>query len=305
MSDDEEPQRPNAAREPGRPLPRLWKSEPESAPEEPAPDAGGAAKKPRDDAQSPRSKLTRESKSSGGPTNSAKGRASSDGKEGPEKKRVLIEETPSLDTYEARRRARLLVGGLSATSAVLFVWAAYRAFFYDPNPIDLSANGQSMAQSAPEPRLSLDQEARFMFTQAQDLAKEHRTDRAIATLGRVVKVYKGTPTASAAQAALDRSEKNLPLFPDRPIVVAEAGKTEPAPSPPDPPAVVAATPGQPQAAQGEAALVLPANPSESVAVAPSVPARAGRAGRQSISGRSPRDSRPISTPASTSRAGRW
>ncbi len=64
-----------------------------------------------------------------------------------------------------------------------------------------------------------------MFTRAKELAKNGHDDQAIAMLNTVVKVYKETPTAGEAQAALDRAEKSLPLFSTGPIVVAEAGKT--------------------------------------------------------------------------------
>ena len=89
-------------------------------------------------------------------------------------------------------------------------------------------------------------------------------------LNTIVKVYKETPTANEAKAALARSEKNLPLFATSPIVIAEAEKPAPPPSSPPPKAVVNATPSEGHAGDGQAALVLPANPSEAVVVPPSV-----------------------------------
>ena len=99
-------------------------------------------------------------------------------------------------------------------------------------------------------------------------------------LNTVVKVYKETPTANEAKAALDRSEKNLPLFATGPIVVAEAekagsGTAKPATAR----AVVDATPSEGPAGNGQAALVLPANPSEAVVVPPSVRNRRRRRAR--------------------------
>jgi formylglycine-generating enzyme required for sulfatase activity len=110
-----------------------------------------------------------------------------------------------------------------------------------------------------------------MFNRAREDAKNGRNDRAIEMLKRVIKVYKGTPTAADAQVALDRPKQNLPLFSDRPTVLAEPEKAEPAPSPP--PAVVNAVPEQPRAAQGEAALVLPSNPSEAIVAPPAARSR--------------------------------
>jgi formylglycine-generating enzyme required for sulfatase activity len=280
MADPEEPERSNAPGKPARPLPRLWKSEPESTPERPKL-ASGDGNKSKKNAESPSSKSSAGSKSASGTTKSPKGQGLSDGDTGSNKK-ILIEETPALDTYDSRRRARLLVGGLSATTAVLVVWIAYRTFLYDPGPNPVLTDDSGKMTEAPEPRQSLDQEARFMFNRAQDLAKENRTEQAISTLTRLVKVYKGTPAAGAAQAALDRSKKNLPLFPDRPIVVAEALEPKPQAKPEEPPPVVATAPDPPQGTQGNAELVLPANPSESVTVSPSVPARGGAPGKPII-----------------------
>jgi len=203
-----------------------------------------------------------------GKSKAAKQKAASDGKE-KEGKKVLIEETPTLDTYESRRRARFLIAGLTASCVFLVSFITYRTFFYDPSPLDVPAGDGTLTLGAPEPHPSLDQEARFMFYRAYGLAKDRKTDQAIAMLKVVVKVYKGTPTASQAQAALDRPGQNLPLFSDSPVVVAEPKKAEPAPVSAPPPAVVDVTPNQPQTTKGQVALVLPPNPAESLVSPPS------------------------------------
>jgi formylglycine-generating enzyme required for sulfatase activity len=112
-----------------------------------------------------------------------------------------------------------------------------------------------------------------MIERAKDFAKKRQTDQALAMLARVIKVYKETQAAKDAQAAIDRAAKNLPLFSDGPVVVAQAEERTPDPAPP--PAVVAATPEQPQTGKGKAALILPANPSEAVVVPPTAPATDG------------------------------
>ena len=58
--------------------------------------------------------------------------------EGAEKK-VLIEETPALDTYEARQRARLVLGGLVAACFLIFFWIVYSVFLSDSNPVEMAA----------------------------------------------------------------------------------------------------------------------------------------------------------------------
>jgi len=252
-------------------LPRLWKSEPESTEEEST--STKKARKEGDDESSQSSAKSR-APASKGKTKSAKGQGSSPAG-GKAEKKVLIEDTPALDTYESRRRARLIMGGLVSGWAFLVVWIVYRAFLYDPVPIDMTASGDPAAsQSGPETRLSLDHEARFMYNRAQEFAKGGRTEQALAMLNRVIKVYKGTPTAKDSQAALDRAGRKLPLFSDRPVVVAESEEPQPQADPAPPPAVVVATPPQPQPAQGQATLVLPANPSEGLVAPPSAPAGA-------------------------------
>ena len=87
-------------------------------------------------------------------------------------------------------------------------------------------------------------------------------------LKRVVKVYKGTPGARESKAALDRAGKNLPLFSDQPLVVAQAEAPKAADQPAPPPAVVNASPGQPQAGAGAGRPDLAGQPRRSRSVAP-------------------------------------
>lgn len=269
--EDEEPQEPKSTPKTAQPMPRLWKSEPE-----PTEEAAPPAKTSTTASETESSEKSSDSKASTAKATlkatKAKGTPATD--ENGEKK-VLIEETPVFDTYETRRRARLIMGALAVACVLLFGWSIYRAFLYDPVGFDMTSSAVPTAsQSSPEPRTTLAQEAHFMLVRAQDLATTNRTDQAVAMLNSVVKVYKGTPAAGEAKAALDRAGKHLPLFSDRPLVLAQNEEPKPPPSPAPPPAVVdASPPAQPQAVQGQAALVLPANSSEVVvAPPPSAPA---------------------------------
>ena len=84
-----------------------------------------------------------------------------------------------------------------------------------------------------------------MFNRAKELADDKKPGHcAIAMLNTIVKVYKETPTANEAKAALARSEKNLPLFrhhPDRHCRKPRSLALPPSFLPP-PKAVVNATP---------------------------------------------------------------
>jgi len=268
----EDPESPKAASEPVKPLPRLWKTEPDSSDEDGlgSPDGDATRKASSKTGGDAHAKSSSKSSAPAVKPKKPKGKEVPVGEDKSDKK-VLLEETPTLDTYETRRRARFLMGGLAAACILLVGWICYRTFLYDPSPVNVSVDDALTAvQGAPEPKLSKDGEARFMFKRAQELAKNGQPDQAIGMLKKVVKVYKETPTASDAEAALHRSEKNLPLFATGPIVVAEAGKAPPEPAAPPPAAVVEAKPNEPQATKGQAVLVLPPNAAEAVVVPPSV-----------------------------------
>jgi formylglycine-generating enzyme required for sulfatase activity len=262
---EQEPRKPTA--KPLNPLPRLWKSGSDS-PDGEAGSSGADRIGDKSQKDAAEAASTASSKPSKRKSKSTKEKLATDGTAKGEKK-VLLEETPAFDTYETRRRARLLIGGLSAVCAGLVGWIVYRTFIYDPSPIDNSSDDMALATSVPERSQSLEQEARFLFNRAHESAKLGRTDQAISILNRVVKVYKGTPTAEDAKVALERPKQNLPLFTDRPVVVAEPKAAAPPPAPAAPPAVVDVSPDRSAASQGEAVLVLPANPAEAAVVPPS------------------------------------
>jgi formylglycine-generating enzyme len=164
----------------------------------------------------------------------------------------------------------MIMGALIAICVLLPCWITYRVFLYDPSPIEVTDDYGAAAKSSPEIRPNLDQEAQFMYNQAHQQAEHGHPEQAVALLTKLVKVYKGTQTAAAAKTALDHPKHNLPLFIDTPAVLAEPEPSEPTPpSPPPPPtAVVTAEPVQPQPAQGNATLILPANPSEMIVAPP-------------------------------------
>jgi formylglycine-generating enzyme required for sulfatase activity len=275
MSESEEPKRPKPSRKAEEPLPRHWKvgESPDSAPGQLASEEAGKKAPTGADAAPPKSpsKAKRAAQS--------KKQAARDwfDSRAPGGKKVLVEETPKLDTYESRQRARLMVGGLSIVSVVALVWTMYRTFLYDPMPSNVPVDDSPVSQGTPEARLDRDQEARFLFGRAHESAKQGRAEEAIAMLTKVVTVYRGTPTAADAQEALDRPKKNLPLFTDSPAVVADAPKDEARPEPPEPTAVVKAEPARPKVAQGEVRLVLPSNPAEAVVAPPGLRDRASAA----------------------------
>ena len=166
--------------------------------------------------------------------------------EGAEKK-VLIEETPALDTYEARQRARLVLGGLVAACFLIFFWIVYSVFLSNSNPVEMAAEDSGATFGPAQPKRDVDGEAHAMLNRAQDSAKAGNTKEAVKLLENVAKVYKGTKTAALAKEALDRPKQGLPLFLDRPTVKAET-PAQPAPEPaPRLPRWSSSSPSQPRA----------------------------------------------------------
>jgi sulfatase modifying factor 1 len=268
MSETEEAESPKPGRKPVKPLPRLWKTEPESDEDaEPSDGSSRDSKKARNADEKSAAKSSGSDKPAKAQSKSAKSKATA-AKADPAEKKVLKEDTPTLDTYESRQRARMIMGTLGTLCVFLSVWIFYRAFLYDPSPMEVTIEDPTIAPAGPEPGLLPEQEARYMLGKAREFAKNGRADLAVAKLNDVVQKYKGTRTAAEAKAALDRSDKDLPLFPDRPVVEADAPPKEAPPKPAPPPAVVAVAPDQPRSGEDQAKLVLPANPSEAVVIPP-------------------------------------
>ncbi len=281
MSDTDDPKPPRTTGAAGQPLPRLWKTEPETPPDEfevlpettstlksekkvepPPPPAAAPVARASSGAPRPRKEKHKEKP--------APAVAADDDKK---PKKVLKEDTPALDTIESRQRVRLIVMGLVVFCVLMTGWSVYHIFLANPNPIDVSSGSDgAVAQKSPEAQTNPEREARFMLNLARDRAKEGHTEQAIAMLKKVTTVYKGTPSAVESKAALARSTNNLELFPEHPIVVPQVKPTAPAPAPTPapPPTVIAAnpTPAPPPTGPRMTTVVLPANPPETI-VAPS------------------------------------
>ena len=275
MSETLEPEKPEKIPSiPLAPLPRLWKTEPEDPEDPEETDQDRPLKKiakTEADATAPKKaskgKLTftkpKTDSKSAKPKSKSKSTVEGDAKD----KKVLVEETPAFDTYQARQRARVILGSLLAFCILLGCWIFYRVLFHDPTDPSLYAEEPAVTQALPEARpSSLDGEALYMFNRAKEYAKQNRTDQAIGMLKRVVASYKGTTAAAEARVALERPKQGLPLFPEGPAVVALRGPIA-APPGATPPAVnPASPPASPGSAQGPLALAPnqpPAQPSPS------------------------------------------
>lgn len=248
---------------PGRPLPRMWKSEDD---EPPPPRAAAPAPPKPSDAPPPPPPRRRTADDSGTTRKTGlKPRPADDGE-----KKVLVEDTPVLDTYETRQRVRLATGALFAFVIGLGCYILYNTFLYDPFPMGPLPpdDGYVVEAGPPPPKADVEGEARAMFSRARDAAENGRTDEAIALLGQLVKAYKNTRTAAEAKEALERPSRNLPLFLDGPTVAAAPPQPEPPARPAPPPAVVEARPAAAEV-KGNVVLVSPPGPGGTPEAAPS------------------------------------
>ena len=212
MADGDGPIRPRPPT-PGQPIPRLWKAEPEPEVEKPARDRRSRRLREQEEkdakAETPKSK--------------PKAKKSPDRK--PSKgKGTLVEETPELDTYEARQRARLLIGGLIVAVALIAAISVYNSIpkstIDETGVVDEGTGAGTVPTVSPVAPSKLEQEAKNLLGTARDLAKKGHTKEATATLQRVIKAYPKTAAAAAAKQAMDRPGRNLPMFVDEEMVVA-------------------------------------------------------------------------------------
>ncbi|HEV3166040.1 MAG TPA: SUMF1/EgtB/PvdO family nonheme iron enzyme [Isosphaeraceae bacterium] len=264
---DEDELLPRAPQKPPAPLPRIQYVDANAPPEAAQAEAELKAK-PKEKHQGKKESKAKQTERSDKPEPKGK-RKKGQGKDG--EKPALIEETPELDTYEARQKARIIVGSLVALVFLglgLMVWSWLSPAAEDT--ANLPDEGKLMAGAMPggtavDPGKA-EREASQMFAQARLTATHGNTPGAISLLEKVKTTYPQTPAAKDAQEALDRPKQGLPLFVDGPAVAAK--HTEPAPAPVDPPkAIVSVHEAQPTApvtgqSKVDAQIVPPSSPAE-------------------------------------------
>ena len=253
---------PVPARNPETPLPRLWKVQPEDDPDDAKslPESKKKkSEKARSDGEGPRAKVEKARKAE---RSGKSGRSVEREKDGATKG-VLIEETPNLDTYETRQRIRIAIGAALLALSVLIGWTVVRLLSPAP-PIEEPVPRSDVATvpGAVNPREKSEREAKVMFDRAREVAKNGKVDLAVSMLTKVVSAYPTTTAGTQAKAALARPRENLPLFLDRPAVVARPGEqANPVPAEPkSEPKVVEASKTEVAGTNGaNATLQLPSN----------------------------------------------
>jgi formylglycine-generating enzyme required for sulfatase activity len=172
-----------------------------------------------------------------------------------EKKGILVEETPDLDTYEARRTIRIVLGVTVAGAAALLLLVLFRSL--KSNDVAASPEPEpEVATTAGGPLKSTDLEAQVALDDARRFAQLNKADETLKRLHRIVTDYPKTPAANEAREALKRGDDGLPLFVDAPLVIGKKAESTEPPEPPKP--TVEAEPPQPSAAPGTSDVVVTA-----------------------------------------------
>ena len=153
-----------------------------------------------------------------------------------------LEETPLLDTYQARQRIRIALGVSMALFGLIALLVVVRLFRPAPPPVQPEPTRPT--QPAAATRESLEGEAAILMTSARKADQDGKPKVAVTLLIKVARNYEGTEAAKEAAVALDRDRRNRPLFKEEPPTVAADASKAPAASPagttPDPKAAVLA-----------------------------------------------------------------
>jgi sulfatase modifying factor 1 len=132
-----------------------------------------------------------------------------------------LEETPVLDTYEARQRARWLVGGLGVL--IFFIFGSMFLSWVKgggndeirdgepPDPRSIAGNTSNSTSASNTPS-DVESEARIMLDNAKQADKLGKVKAAVNLLNRLFKAYPNTAAGREAQAAIEHYRQNKPLF---------------------------------------------------------------------------------------------
>ena len=232
MADGEKPPRTRPPVPPsvGKPLPRVWKVDPEpetnaleprkSRKERLAEEKAVAADA---EAAAADAKARAEAQAARKATKAAREAARAKGK-------TLVEDTPELDTYESRRKARLTLGLAIAGFALIGVILVAQKIggggsdeeeAAPPVIVTENPNGAAPPITGTAPNPAIELEANNLLSTARGLASNGKTKEASVALERVVASYPKSKAAGEARDALARPSRNLPLFLGGSTVVAD------------------------------------------------------------------------------------
>ena len=196
MAEPLEPIRPKPSTPP--PLQRLWKSPPETDEVDTVVPAKGKKKKSQDEPEVGQARPKKKKKKVVEEFDDGTGA-------------TKLEETPVLDTYEARQRARWIIGGILGAIGLIALIVTVRAF--KGNPAEEIVEGEPPpSRGTTEDRANSEREARFILDNAKQADRLGKTKAAVDSLNKLVKNYQGTAAAREAMHAIERDRLKKSLF---------------------------------------------------------------------------------------------
>lgn len=249
-----------------KPLPRMWKDEDDEEGETRPIRSVAPVNPPRAPAPTPeRPKTPAPLERTGSSKPKPKARVSDDDGE---PRKGKLEETPLLDTYDTRKRVRVVFGigiGLVALSLIVF---GLKMLGGKPEEDVLVDEGAAVERKNADAQDRDEEEAKTLFANARQVAVNGKVNDSRAMLEKLIKSYPKTVAAREAKEALDRPSKNLPMFLDVSSTVV-AAPTEPAPKPDAPkdepakPTLLANAPPPSASGSGDAVIFRPSNAPDS------------------------------------------
>ncbi len=211
-----EESKPKPPAPPGGYLPRLSYKPPEPDPDAPEAEETAEAGQP---AKSPKKKPQ-----AAPPLQKVRPRAEPNAESS---NRVLKEDTPEFDTYEARKRMRMVVGGIAGLCFLFAGFTIIRNLLPEPEPTfeDVPSEPGFQVPHGPPPGQQAkvnEEKAKALLEEARQYARKGKVEPAVARLELLKKTFQDTTTAHEAEAALARLADGFPMFPDGPIVQASA-----------------------------------------------------------------------------------
>ncbi len=143
-------------------------------------------------------------------------------------KKVLKEDTPEFDTFQARQRTRWIVGGVGLALLFLVGYVVFRALSVVEPEEDLGLEPAMVAGNTPAQQAAVrETQARQLLEDAKLYEKRGKTEQALKRLEQLQTAYAGSNAAKEGKAALERFRQRLPLFPEGPVVVAKPAEAPP------------------------------------------------------------------------------
>jgi formylglycine-generating enzyme required for sulfatase activity len=128
---------------------------------------------------------------------------------------ALREETPSLDTVEARKAGRLIVGSVATVVGLLVGFIGFRLVLGPSSKKEVVAEQRIVMEDVRKLKERNETEARTMLERARELARSGNIELAQSLLRKVTTAYPETRSASEAHEALSNPRNRLSKFLER------------------------------------------------------------------------------------------